>query len=520
MELNQRGGAPGNAAHHLLDRNLEAGRGASVCVRTSDGEVTYEQMHRAACRSARVFESGGVDWEDRVVLVLPDGPELVAAVLGLLRIGAVPVPLSTQLATDDFARIIADCRPQAALVSPDHASAVAAARAEGGFPRTAWVSGGDPAQPGSWEADVRQAPDDCPLRPTCIDDMAVIQYTSGSTGLPKGVVHLHRGLIALPDTFARRLALDASDVCFSAAKMSFGYGFGNSLLMPFSVGAASVLLGDRAAAPRVLQVIHELRPTVVFAVPGLYSAMLEHAGHHPEVDLTRVRAWVSAGEPLPAALAGRWAERSGVQIHNGLGSTECLHIFISTEPSRTPPGSMGTVVPGFEARLLGDDGREVGPGEIGHLWIKGEANGARYWNRHPETIAAMVGPWTRTGDLLRRDEHDVYHFVSRSDDVLKVEGLKVAPTEIEDCLLTHPAVGECAVVGVPGRDGVIALRAYVRLVEDWPAADRLAGELRRHLLGRLAAHKCPRSFEFVAELPRTPTGKVSRHRLRALAAPR
>jgi benzoate-CoA ligase family protein len=511
-------GASGNAAHHLLDRNLEAGRGGEVCVRTFDEQLTFEQLHRASCRSARAFEAAGIDWEHRVVLILPDGPALMAAVLGLLRIGAVPVPLSTQLAADDYARIIADCRPRGALVSPAHAGAVESARAGCGFPRVTWVSGGETGDHESWEACVGQAPGECPLRPTSIDDAAVIQYTSGSTGAPKGVVHLHRGLVALSSTFATRLRLGPDDVCFSAAKMSFGYGFGNSLLMPYPVGAGTILLGGQSTAPRVLEVVERLRPTVLFAVPTLYSAMLEVAGRHPEVGLGRVRACVSAGEPLPPTVAARWVERFGVEIHNGLGSTECLHIFISTEPGRTPRGTMGTVVPGFAARLLDEGGAEVAPGEVGHLWIRGDPNGARYWNRHPETVATMVGPWTRTGDLLWRDEQDVYSFVSRSDDVLKVEGLKVSPTEIEDALLTHPAVGECAVIGVPGAAGVTTLRAYVRLADGLTAGDGLAGELRRHLQARLAVHKCPRHYELVADLPRTPTGKVSRHRLREMAS--
>ncbi len=505
---------PTNAAYHLLDRNLEAGRGASVCVRTFEDEVTYEQMHRASCRSANAFADGGVDWEDRVVLIHPDGPELVAAVLGLLRIGAVPVVLSTQLAAEDHLRIIADCRPRGALVAPEHADVVEKSLARSGFPRAAWVGG-----PGSrWATCVAGASEECPLRPTSIDDVGVIQYTSGSTGTPKGVVHLHRGLIALSETFARRLDMGPDDVVFSAAKMSFGYGFGNSLLMPYPVGAATILLGPPSTAPRVLEVVQRLRPTILFAVPTLYAAMLEVADRHPEVDLAGVRACVSAGEPLPAPLAARWAERFGLGIHNGLGSTECLHIFIATDGTGAAGEGMGTVVPGFEARLLDDAGQEVPAGEIGHLWIRGEANGARYWNRHQETRETMVGPWTRTGDLLSRDEHGVYHFVARSDDVLKVEGLKVAPTEIEARLLTHEAVSECAVVGDPNADGVTVLHAYVRLAPGWTPASRLPGELRRHLLAELAAYKCPRSYEFVDELPRTPTGKVSRHRLRALAA--
>lgn len=514
----------GNSVHRFLDIHLERGRGEAVCARTEHESLTYREMYRRACRAANAFAGAGVGYETRVALVMPDTPDYLACVLGLLRLGAVPVPLATQLTADDYARVFADCRPALAVAGPAQlatvrAAADASAVAGERWPKQLWVAaeataeGEEPAL----AAQLATEAEECPIRPTSLDDMAVIQYTSGSTGTPRGVVHLHRGLLALLEGLPERLALTEDDVCLSAAKLSFGYGFGNSFLFPLAAGATSVLLPESSDAARMLRTVARCRPTVVFGVPALYSAMLAVAERGAGVDVESVRLWVSAGEPLPASLAGRWSERFGGEILNGLGSTECLHIFIATEPGVSPPGSSGTVVAGFEAELRDDRGRVLGPEEIGHLWVRSEANAARYWNRHPESVATMVGGWTRTGDQLRRDADGVYWFVARSDDVLKAGGYKVAPTEIEDCLLRHPSVGECAVVGIPGEHATTEIVAYVRPASTAAEPEEVRRELRAHIREQLAAYKRPRTVHVVADLPRTSTGKIARHLLRASA---
>lgn len=517
-------GEAANCVRRLLDDHLDAAdtRADAPCVHTARETLSYRQIHDRACRAAAAFAAVGVGHGSRVALVLPDSPEYLVSLLGLLRMGAVPVPLATQLAADDYRRILDDCRPALVVAGPEQQPRVREAM--------------PPGCPLWDEVDLSQAPLRT-IQPVSPQDPAVVQYTSGSTGSPSGVVHSHRGLSAVLEGLPGLLDLGPSDVCLSSAKLSFGYGFGNSLLFPLSVGASVVLLAETAEAPRVLSLVERLRPTVLFAVPALYSAMLTVLERGAEADLSSVRTYVSAGEPLPASLWERWRERTGEPILNGLGSTECLHVFIATD-SGVPPGSSGRVVPGYEAELRDEDGRVLAEEEIGDLWVRGAACSDHYWEDQERTRATMVRGWVRTGDQLRRDAAGVYHFVARSDDVLKVGGFKVSPTEVEDCLLRHPRVRECAVVGVAGKHATTEVVAYVRPVvggagvaregtnDRPPQAELELGELeravrsdlRRYARETLAPFKRPRAVHVVADLPRTPTGKIARHVLREATA--
>jgi benzoate-CoA ligase family protein len=503
-----------NCVHHFLDRHVEEGRGSRVALRTADGELSYTGLLDLAARAGSAFLDAGVDYEQRVVLVLPDSPEHLACVWGAVRIGAIPVSLHTRLPADDYAYVCADCRPQVAVVSPDQADVFRHARETVGFPRVVLVADGE------LERAFDAADAVCPIRPTAADDTALIQYTSGSTGRPKGVVHLHGGVLALPPGLCPRLGLREDDVCLSAAKLFFGYGFGNSCLFPESVGATAALHAPAPDPIGMLEAIERYRPTVFFGGPSLWAALLAVGDAESAFDLSSVRLYVSAGEALSAVLFDRWQERFGQGLLNAFGSTECLHAFIATEEDDLRGGVSGTVVPPYEVKLVDEDGAEVEPGEIGYLHVKGPANGARYWNRHAATQQTMLGEWTRTGDLMTCDEDGVYTIIGRVDDVMKVRGLKVAPIEIEDALASHPAVAESAVVGSANDDGLTTICAYVRLNDGFEASPRLKRELRTYLGALLAPHKLPRSFEFVDALPRSGTGKLARYRLRESAGAR
>jgi benzoate-CoA ligase family protein len=446
------------------------------------------------------------------VVVLPDSLAAAAVLLGAMRIGAVPAPVHTRLTDDELAFVCQDARPQVVAAAGEHAARMRAIRKRGGWPKAVLV-----VDEIDWDAAGGAGGDPAPA-PASPDDAALLQYTSGSTGRPKAVVHLHRGLLALPAGFGRRLALGEDDLCYSAAKLSFGYGLGNSLLFPLAAGAQALLRAEPSEPVAVLETIAAQRPTVFFGGPALYAAML--AVHDPRdpFDLASVRLCVSAGEALDASLFRRWQDAFGLPILDGLGSTECLHVFACGEPPDLRPGSLGTVVPPYELRLLGDDGAPVAHGEPGHVHVRGPANGARYWDRPAATRTAMKGDWTRTGDLMTQHADGTFAYVGRSDDVFKVRGMKVAPLEIEARLNGHPAVAESVVSPVADRNGVTIACAFVRLEEAWEPTSELARALRAHARTGLSAHKVPRHVRFVDDLPRTATGKLSRRGV-AEAAP-
>jgi benzoate-CoA ligase family protein len=500
-----------NAVLTYLDRHLDAGHGCRTCFRSEDGDVTYGGLAQLSGRAASVLTDAGVRIEDRVMLVLPDTPLLVAFMLGAMRIGALPVPVSTRLLAVDYAYVAADCRPSAFVVGAEQTDVLQLAFKAPPSPPVVFTV---PSVTGALD----KASPSQGVAPTSRDDAALIQYTSGTTGTPKGVVHLHRGLIALPEGFGRRLELGPDDVCFSASKIPFGYGTGNSILFPMAAGASSILHPGPTDPFSVVDLLQRFEPTVFFAVPGLYSALLSLSDEAIVKPIQRLRLCVSGGEHVNQTLRDRWRDRFGAEILDGFGSTECLHIFMTSTPRFSGGESVGELVDGVEARLLDDADVPVATGDIGHLWIKSPTNAARYWNKHSETTATMHGPWTRTGDQLFQDADGYFHYVGRSDDILKVGGMKVAPTEVEAALLQHPAVAECAVVGKL-EDGVTTtVVAYVCVNDGYQNTPNLERELHRHARSTLAVHKRPRAFHIVTTLPTTSTGKLARFRLRTPAA--
>ena len=349
--------------------------------------------------------------------------------------------------------------------------------------------------------------------------MAFWLFSSGSTGGPKGCVHLQHDMVVCADAFARSvLGMRESDRCFSAAKLFFAYGLGNALYMPFAVGATAILLAEPPTAPRVYDVIERHKPTLFFSVPTNFGMLLAHESPDGRVfDLSTVRHAVSAGEALPESIFRRFKERFGVEILDGIGSTECLHMFIANRPGHVRPGSSGQIIPGYEARIVDDDGQPVGAGEMGNLLIKGDSTCAFYWNQHAKTTQTIQGEWIRTGDKYVCDADGFYWYAGRTDDMLKAGGIWVSPVEIENVLIDHEAVQECAVIGRDDGDGLSKPFAYVVLRATVTASPGLAAALQQFVRERLADYKRPRGIAFVAELPKTATGKLQRFKLRALS---
>jgi benzoate-CoA ligase len=375
----------------------------------------------------------------------------------------------------------------------------------------------------SFDALLADSPERLDAEPTHRDGAAFWLYSSGSTGAPKGCVHLQHDMWVCAQSYARAvLDMRPSDRCFSAAKLFFAYGLGNALYMPFAVGATSILLPDAPTAPRVYEIIERYRPTLFFSVPTNFAMLLSHLrqgsggqAHEGDFDLSSIRNAVSAGEALPESLFRRFKQRFGVEILDAIGSTECLHMFIANRPGHVRPGSSGQVVPGYAARIVDDDDRPVATGEIGNLLIKGDSTCAYYWNQHEKTKQTIQGDWIRTGDKYHRDEDGFYWYDGRTDDMLKAGGIWVSPIEIENVLIDHDAVQECAVIGRDDGDGLSKPFAYVVLRAQVSAGPELAAALQHFVRERLADYKRPRGVEFVTELPKTATGKLQRFKLRA-----
>ncbi|MGH2517709.1 MAG: benzoate-CoA ligase family protein, partial [Ktedonobacterales bacterium] len=351
--------------------------------------------------------------------------------------------------------------------------------------------------------------------PTIRDDAAFWLYSSGSTGFPKGCVHLQHDMHVCTELYAKPiLSLTPDDITFSAAKLFFAYGLGNGLYFPLAVGASAVHFPGRVTPESAFQVINDTRPTIFFGVPTLYAGMLALPDATTRFDTSSLRLCVSAGESLPPELFNRWRDRFGVEILDGIGSTEILHIFISNRAGAVKPGSTGTVVPGYEARIVDEQGEPVAQGEIGNLLISGDSTCAQYWNKHERTKTTLLGPWIQTGDKYYQDEDGYFWYGGRSDDMLKVSGQWVSPVEVEAALVAHPKVLEAAVVGRADKDGLIKPQAFVVLQEGVTPGDDMSDDLKQHVKSTLTPVKYPRWIEFVPELPKTATGKIQRYRLR------
>jgi benzoate-CoA ligase len=503
-----------NAATYFVDRNIEEGRGEKIAILCSDQEVTYREVHEQVNRTGNMLRQFGVEMENRVMLIMLDCPELVYCFFGALKIGAVPVPVNTLLKPVDYQYLLNDSRARVLVVSKELLPAVQPILKELTYLQHVVVVG--EAEGGHWTYANLLLDVPATLDPanTSRDDVAFWLYTSGTTGQSRAAVHLHHDMVYCWKLYCQGvLGMSEHDRTFSVAKLFFAYGLGNALYGPFAAGATTVLFPGRGEPSAIFEQINRYHPTLFFAVPTAYANMLHAVERGAEVDISTVRLCISAGESLPASIYQRWHERFGVEILDGIGSTEVLHIFVSNRPGKVRPGSSGKVVEGYEAKIVDDAGEPVTPGEIGNLLIKGDSTCAYYWNKHQATRQRIQGEWIQTGDKYHVDVDGYYWYDGRDDDMLKVSGIWVSPNEVEATVTEHPAILECAVVGAADADALIKPKAYV-VLKDGPGSDELARAIQDFVKGRIAPYKYPRWIEFVDALPKTATGKIQRFKLR------
>ena len=507
-----------NAAADLIGRNLPARAGKTAFV-DDGGAYTYGELAQRVDRCGGALLALGLEAENRIVLGLLDTIDFPTVFLGAIKAGIVPIPVNTLFQPLDYAFILADSRAKLAIVSAELLPRYEEAARLAHWPGRIIVSDprgtSDAADRPTLAALMQAATPLSDVAPTRADDVCFWLYSSGSTGKPKGTVHVQSSMILTAELFAQNvLGMREDDVVYSAAKLFFAYGLGNALTFPMSVGATAVLHAGRATPDGVSRVLREHRATIFCGVPTLFGALLVHPQLPAREDVA-LRLCTSAGEPLPEEIGKNWTARFGHEIIDGIGSTEMLHIFVSNRPGDVRYGTTGLPVPGYRVRIVGDDGREVPPGELGELEVSGPTAAAYYWNNRAKSRSTLVGEWTRTGDKYSQDADGYYVYCGRADDMLKVGGIWVSPAEVEAALVSHEAVLEAAVIGVADDQQLVKPKAFVVLKPGIEPHDGLVELLQAHVKSRLAPYKYPRWIEFVTELPKTATGKIRRHVLRA-----
>ena len=503
-----------NIAEWFLDRWADA-HPERIAILGEPRVVCYGELRELANRAGNALAASGCARGDRVLIVLRDSAEFIAAFFGAAKIGAIPVPVNSFARTADYSFYLSDSGASIAIVD-EAALGEFLPVADATNLRVIVVGEGAGGAPLAWAKWIASASTELSACATAASDPAFLLYTSGSGGRPKAAVHQHKEVLVATRSYAEGvLGIRADDRFFSVSKLFFAYGLGNGMYFPLSAGASVVLNAEKTQVERVGQLVARHRPTIFFGVPTFYAALLQEVSRGLAVDLSSVRLAVSAGEPLPAEIFAQFRERFGIEILDGIGSTEMLHIFISNRPGSARAGTCGTPVPDYEVRIADEVGQACGADEIGNLFVRGESAFAEYWQKpeHTARVKSADG-WVATGDKFFCDADGYYHYSGRSDDMMKVSGMWVSPIEVENALLGDERIAEAAVVGVADGAGLVKPVAYVVLTAGIQPDPDVAHAIQESVRARLVHYKCPREFHFVAELPKTVTGKIQRYLLR------
>jgi 4-hydroxybenzoate-CoA ligase len=505
-----------NAAADMVDRNVVQGRAAKPAFIDPSETLTYGELQARTNRMANLLATYGIPRESRIALLLLDTVDFPAAFWGSIKAGVVPVCLNTLLTTEQYAYILGDSRAKALFVSPPLLPVVQPIQGQLPHLKHVFVSGAEPpAFALSFRGELGFQQPEAEIADTCADETAFWLYSSGSTGMPKGVRHVHSSPMETARLTGQGcLGMCEDDLVYSAAKLFFAYGLGNAMSFPLSVGATAVLVPDRPTPELVFRTLRQHQPTFFFGVPTLYAAMLAYPQGTPENSSKRLRACVSAGEALPADVGKAFAARFGVDIYDGVGSTEMLHQYTCNNAKALKYGTSGRAVQGYEIRLVDEQGRDVPDGEVGEMLVRGPSAAEGYWNQRAKSRITFEGGWTRSGDKYTRDAEGYFTYQGRTDDMFKVSGIWVSPFEVESTLVGHEAVLEAAVVPKEDSDGLLKPKAFIVLKPGKTAANGLQDALKEHVKAKAGMWKYPRWIEVVDSLPKTATGKIQRFKLR------